>query len=120
MTTIVLPKQIESRNKLDSKHWTYRRKQTQEWEFIIRRALAGNFEKATTKMRVIITSLRQRLLDYDNLVGGCKGLLDAMKRIGILVDDGPKWIDTTYIQETRKKPERKTVIEFFKACKKNR
>jgi hypothetical protein len=68
---------------------------------------------ATGKRLVTITRLMgagQREFDYDNLVAGCKSLVDAMKptatRRGrqvlgssLLVDDGPAHVTVTYQQE---------------------
>lgn len=53
-------------------------------------------------MEVKIKSFRERLLDEDNLSGGCKGLLDAMKRLGMIVNDDPKHVKVSYSQETVK------------------
>ncbi|HEX2863046.1 MAG TPA: hypothetical protein VHN99_00645 [Deinococcales bacterium] len=42
---------------------------------------------------------RQRELDHDDFVGGCKGLIDALKRLGWLLDDSPAHVTVTYRQE---------------------
>lgn len=41
--------------------------------------------------RGTITSFRGRFLDPDNLAGGCKILIDAMKDVGLIFRDSPKW-----------------------------
>lgn len=42
---------------------------------------------------------RGRLMDYDNLVGGAKPVLDALKVLGMVKDDSPKWIKVDYQQK---------------------
>jgi len=41
---------------------------------------------------------REREMDHANLVGGMKGVVDAMVRVGLLVDDSPKWFEAEYVQ----------------------
>lgn len=41
---------------------------------------------------------RQQEFDHANLVGGAKGMVDAMVRVGLLVDDSPKWFEAEYRQ----------------------
>lgn len=56
---------------------------------------------ATGKRSLIITrhwGKGCRAYDYVNLVGGCKPLVDAIKRAGFLRDDTPKWVDDCYLQ----------------------
>jgi Holliday junction resolvase RusA-like endonuclease len=45
------------------------------------------------RRRVEIVSFRARYLDKDNLYGGAKVLVDAIRDIGMIVNDSPKWID---------------------------
>ena len=37
-------------------------------------------------------------MDHANLIGGMKGVVDAMARVGLLVDDSPKWFEAEYLQ----------------------
>jgi hypothetical protein len=41
---------------------------------------------------------REREMDHANLIGGMKGPVDAMVRVGLLVDDSPKWFTAEYLQ----------------------
>jgi hypothetical protein len=71
-------------------------------------------QEATEKRRVIIDVHRQPLLDYDRLVGGCVPLMDAIKHLGLIVDDRPKWLDSEYKQTLIKKKDRPLVnIEIW-------
>lgn len=59
--------------------------------------------KASTNQRRHVTftrhySGREREMDHANLIGGMKGPVDAMARVGLLVDDSPKWFTAEYVQ----------------------
>ena len=41
---------------------------------------------------------REREMDHANLIGGMKGPVCAMVRVGLLVDDSPKWFTAEYVQ----------------------
>lgn len=43
-----------------------------------------------------------RKLDHDNFVGGCKYLLDALVKAGVLADDSPQWVTVDYRQYIEK------------------
>lgn len=38
-------------------------------------------------------------LDRDNLLGGCKPVIDAIKACGVIGDDSPKWLDLEVTQQ---------------------
>jgi hypothetical protein len=48
---------------------------------------------------VRIISRRVRLLDIDNLYGGCKHLIDALRLSGIIPDDDPESITLEVTEE---------------------
>jgi len=56
--------------------------------------------KIPQKRKVEIISYRKRRFDFDNHVGGLKPLLDALQDVGLIWDDGEKWIDLKTRQET--------------------
>ena len=61
--------------------------------------------------RVVITSYRARLiLDKGNLVGGAKGLIDAIVNVGLLFDDSDKWAQIEYQQIKCKRIDERTTI----------
>ena len=87
---------IKSRNVLDRLHWAAKGRLKQEYALLIRNQmrLGGYAEiKEPKKLNLEIVSYRKRLLDYDNLVGGCKQLIDAMIDEGYIWDDSPKYLD---------------------------
>jgi len=55
--------------------------------------------RAEGKRQVIFRSFRKRLLDHDNLVGGCKYLLDSLERVGLIVNDSEKYVEVSYFQQ---------------------
>ncbi|MHC4715098.1 MAG: hypothetical protein ACYTAN_17790, partial [Planctomycetota bacterium] len=47
-------------------------------------------------VNVTVQSYRSRLLDFGNLVGGAKGLIDALVAAGLATDDKPSMMTATY------------------------
>jgi hypothetical protein len=52
------------------------------------------------KPKVTITLHQIREMDYDNMYGAVKPVLDALKKIGAIVDDSPRHISLEVKQET--------------------
>jgi len=55
---------------------------------------------------------RGRLMDYDNLVGGAKPLVDALKALGMVRDDSPSWIKVDYQQTKHNKHATRVEITY--------
>ena len=109
MVGLQLPWPIASLNIWQRMHWTRRRK--------IGRAIAGYIGvarsgAASTPRQVVITRIGPRVLDHDNLVGGCKPILDALVRGRWLVDDSPDWVTVEYRQERAKGRPTATLIQI--------
>ena len=107
---VVIPVRIQSRNVLDRQHWAVKRRTKQEYALLIRNQIKRKqISKAEKKKyKLIILSYRKRKLDPDNLVGGCKGLIDALIQEGFIFDDSPDYIDLKVEQFTAK--EYQTII----------
>ena len=60
------------------------------------------------KYKLVILSYRKKKLDYDNLIGGCKHLIDALIEEGFIFDDSPDYIDLNIEQYIAK--EYQTII----------
>tara|TARA_R110002020_G_scaffold474490_3_gene706072 strand:- start:24 stop:407 length:384 start_codon:yes stop_codon:yes gene_type:complete len=93
---ITLPVCVQTRNKLDQMHWAARHRLKKEYSLLVRNQMRLNkIPKAGTgdvyKLS-ILTFRKYRIRDYDNLVGGCKQLLDALSSEAFIWDD-----DTLYI-----------------------
>jgi len=71
------------------------------WNKRYRRQLNG-YERYALKIpqKMVVNIIRHgsRALDKDNLAGGCKSLIDAIRRAGLIVDDSPKWVDLCFSQ----------------------
>ena len=107
---IALPIKIKSRNKLDRQHWAEKRRNKKTYALLIRNQMRlRKVPKAKEeKHTLIITSYRKRKLDPDNLVGGCKQLIDALVDEDFIFDDSAKYIDLQV--EQHKAPENLTII----------
>ncbi len=74
----------------------------------------GRIPKATTKRRLTITRYvrsKRYLLDRGNFVGGCKPLLDAAIRQGLIKDDREEWLDDVYHQEISQQQRTEILVE---------
>ena len=60
---------------------------------------------------LVVTRHSSRSLDYDNFIGGCKPLLDALVREGLLFDDSPQWLEAEYRQEKCARIDARTEVE---------
>jgi hypothetical protein len=99
---IAVSKPILSRNQIDKMHWAKKSRESKEWEREIFAALNGKVSKAKGLRTVNVTSLRARELEDDNLIGGFKGGRDAIKRLGLIIDDNSKWCRFKYSQKVQK------------------
>lgn len=107
---IKIPKKVESLNKLLKMHWAQRKRHNGDWQAWVKIKTPKSKPKWTGLVGVGIRSLRARLLDKDNLFGGCKPVVDALKKNGLIRDDTPKDIDLYCTQKAVKKEDRGTVI----------
>ncbi len=98
---IAVRKRIESLNKWQRMHWALRSKAKKEWWQEIIAACNGRVprKRVKKKKKVVIVSYRKRKLDYDNLVGGGKPMLDALRKLKFIWDDSPEWLEIDYIQK---------------------
>lgn len=69
---------------------------------------------------VRITSYRVKLLDEDNLRGGCKALADLLKVAGLIEDDSPEHIrlETPQVKVEKKAHQRTEIEIIFTNCAK--
>lgn len=118
----VLDKRIESANNrtvnAGATRWRYA-KQRDEWTWLVRAASLRlprepRSARPSSKRRVTITRRyagRCRLLDKDNLVGGCKALVDALVHEGVVHDDKPRWLELHVLQEQGERNETHVLVE---------
>jgi hypothetical protein len=100
MITIHLPYPTPSQNSLSGYSWRRRTIWRKKFESeLLGECLRQRLKRpVTTKRKVTITRHSAGTLDKGNLIGGCKPLLDALVRLGLLVDDSPEWLDDHYRQ----------------------
>jgi len=71
--------------------------------------------KRPKKRTVKIYSFRKRECDRDNLIGGMKPFIDAIRELGLIWDDSPKYIDLNIFQlEDKYDPRTEVFIEEMK------
>jgi Holliday junction resolvase RusA-like endonuclease len=90
-----------STNKLVKMHWAAKKRlrSNAAWSIVAAAANAGSelppAEQGPPeiRMRVHLTICRRRRFDPDNVHGGIKILLDAMRDLALIKNDSPKWLD---------------------------
>lgn len=94
-------------NRLLRAHWTARRRERQAW-YLALFAAVGRAPRGRPRRRarVRVTVRRRRRQDPDNAAGSVKPLLDALKNLGWIVDDSPRWIELVVTEETCRRGER--------------
>jgi hypothetical protein len=100
--TIMLPFATPSQNAYQRWHWRRRSELRDTCQMIIRVFLRVRpLPQARAPYRATVSVLRlgKRMLDYGNLVGGCKPVLDALVREGVIRDDSPRWVAEQYNQD---------------------
>ena len=102
---LFIPLKIKSRNEIDKYHWAVKKKLKQEYCLFIRNQMRlQRILFAQCKLyKIIIISYRKRLLDFDNLVGGCKQMIDAMTDEKLIFDDSPEYLEIEFKQYKSKK-----------------
>lgn len=110
-TTFEIPLPTPSLNQVRKMHHHAYKRLRDRFEVICRvhttplnRVSPNTFKTVTIERRGV------RLLDYDNLVGGCKPLVDALKRAGLIWDDSPRWCRITYNQTRVSASQVKTIV----------
>lgn len=107
MWTLYLPVAIPSANVLKRSLWNgnrhaYAKVKTAFALAAFAIAHQQKVSRAGGKRRIAITRLywgQGKEMDHDNLVAGCKPLLDSLVKLELLVDDAPAHCEVTYRQE---------------------
>jgi len=110
MSKITLPIVTPSLNELLRMHWAEKTRLRKIYEAHLRGSIYGIGMEIVPalkgkKRKAIITSYRPRRIDTDNYIGGLKILIDAMRDVCLIYDDGVKHFELTADQKTdREKP----------------
>jgi hypothetical protein len=70
-------------------------------------------EKGQERIVLRIVRKATRLLDADNLAGGCKPLIDQVRYAGLIPDDSPDKVEITFTQQKVKKGEEGMMVEII-------
>lgn len=100
MIELHIPEPTPSLNAFYGVHWTKKAKIRKHWSWLVRAARMHVRVPMLPPEHCKLTIERygQRLLDRDNLIGGCKGLVDALVAEGFMVDDSPAHLTADYHQ----------------------
>jgi hypothetical protein len=110
---LILNRRIWSQNTQRTAHWRTQRAERDFWIGLLIRELKGYRNPPPGKMRVRIKSFRvSPCHDTANLIGGCKEMVDALVRVGLLKDDSDQWASFEYAQEKVPRGQERTEIEL--------
>ena len=117
MWTFTLPCPTPSLNEIQSQHWTFKveAKKALGWRLASSLNKIKRIPNAKGKRRLTIIRHGKGRLDRDNLVGGCKWLVDAIKDRGLLLDDDEASVELVVSQVVSRKDGAHTVI-YLEDC----
>ena len=106
-----LPIKIKSLNITSRMHWAAKKRDKQMYALLVRHQMRRRKipPAKKTKHTLTIISYRKRLLDKDNLYGGCKQLIDAMCDEKLIYDDSPEYLDLK-VEQYKSKEETTMII----------
>ena len=90
--TFTLPFATPSLNEIQGQHWSYARREKESLRWSLASALnhIPAIPKAAGRRRLTIVRHGRGRLDQDNLAGGVKWLVDAIKERRLILDDNPE------------------------------
>jgi Holliday junction resolvase RusA-like endonuclease len=90
-----------------------RHREHARYDWLVKSALAGRQCKPRETCIISVTRYGSRLLDWDNMGGGLKFLLDALTHNRVIMDDNPRCIIRLHLyQRPCKRKEEKTIVEI--------
>lgn len=110
--TVIIKRRVPSQNQSTYAHWSAYHKEKSAWAMLIAAGLPQR-KPPTSPVHIRIASYRNRLLDFANLVGGCKPIIDQLKHRGYIRDDSVRWFRCDYSQVQVPRVDERTVIEFL-------
>ena len=97
-------------NQLLRTHWAARGRDLESWKFhILGEAGSRNKLAKRSRVRLRIVVYRGRRQDPDNAVGSVKPLVDALNRMGWMVDDTLEWLKLEVVELIDRKNQRTEV-----------
>jgi len=116
MYVLKLPYPTKSNNELVRMHWAAYQRHRREMDAIMqaeRRKVGLLTAVGGERRKVVITRYGPRTLDHDNLVGGVKPLIDALRGAGVIWEDDPTHIDLEVHQRKSTGGHRHTRVEIY-------
>jgi hypothetical protein len=109
-----VPIEIMSQNVLERQHWTARNKFRTNSAVMLRLAMDPKHHAGGPRTVELVTYRKRLITDHANLVGGSKPFVDAMVRVGLLVDDNDKMARITYKQRLASEhPNKRVCTQVF-------
>lgn len=117
MITLEIPELTPSLNELLKEYRNHRswKAEQEKWNWLIRQAMKrGDMGAMVEACEIIIHRFSPRGLDYDNMGGGCKQLLDGLRHNELIVDDNPKVVTSLTLRQPKvHKKESRTLVEII-------
>lgn len=115
--TLTFHEPTPSQNETQGLAWPGVQRMRNRWHALLLEALSDqhllHLRPGRRKACVHITRIGKGTLDYGNLVGGCKVLIDRLVNLGLIVDDSPQWLTESYDQRRCAKGEKpRTVVRI--------
>ena len=103
-----IPKSPNGKSGTIRMNWWKRPAYRRYWHGLVRAAIDNSHNPCNQRMRVVISQMRRRKLDRDNLWASNKIVLDALTAWKLIKDDSEKWIELDCTQVVGK--EKWTII----------
>ena len=111
MLRIEFPMPTPSLNQLQRMHWHAKKSLRDRYTRLFRTyATIATRARPRQFRHVSIVRHGVRVLDFDNLVGGCKPLLDALERAELIYSDAPQYLRVEYSQHKSTAKRVRTVV----------
>ena len=106
MWTLTILCVTPSLNETQRHHWSWLKRQNESLAWSLRSGLnkGPKIPSAIGKRRMVVERHGRRLLDQDNLAGGAKGLIDAIKAARLITDDKPDACELVFRQVVARGP----------------
>jgi Holliday junction resolvase RusA-like endonuclease len=114
---LTLPMETQSGNTYLRQHWSKRDADKHMWDAYVLLAV-GKSEtmakyQATGPRALTIVRYGKRRCDIDNVVSGCKGLIDAIREHGLLLDDDPDSMVSLTVRNGKLEPKQNPFTEII-------
>lgn len=112
--TFSIPGATPSLNTIQGRHWAINMREKEALQWIVASALnkVPRVPEATGPRRLTIIRHGKGRLDKDNLTGGCKFLIDEIKRRRLILDDAPDVCELRVEQVVDRKSPPYTVVSL--------